>query len=229
MQDPDSLKDYFSRSKIWYNEKYIKPINERSYVILAGIVAVFFAIITMIVTYQTMPVVIVSEYAIAFDSSKIDKQTTVKPADYISSNPQISIAQILLKNYVIQIEQYKYSELKNQLLFAYSTSSKSVFNQYYNFLNINNPLSPVFRLQDQATRSVEILSTNFDSDSSVVMKFRSISRDISKKIIEQMLWQANISFQIDRVVLGLPDGAKFNFLVTQYKVKLLNNESSRSS
>ena len=138
MNNIEGLENYFYQSKIWYNEKYIKPISQRSYISCACLASIFLVILIFAVIYKTFPIRIVLKYAVKFDSSTVDKQMTIKSTLNEDLDPLKSIAKVLLKNYIIQVERYNYSHLKNQLIFVNSNSSKYVFNQYYNFINIDN-------------------------------------------------------------------------------------------
>ena len=223
MQSQEELEDYFYRSKIWYNTKYLRPLTERSYSICACLISIFLVIIIFLVIYKIFPLRVVLRYAVGFDSSTVNRQIAIKTAGSKTLSPSLAIAQSLLENYVVQVEQYDYNQLKNQLLFVQTNSTKYVFHQYYNFI-LHNNRSPFNRFGDKQKRSIEILSTNFDSNTSAKIKFRSIAKDANNKTIEQILWRSDISFRADPVIIGLPDNTKFHFLVTAYKVTLLNKE-----
>jgi type IV secretion system protein VirB8 len=175
--------------------------------------------------YKLFPAEKVLTYAVGFNNPETTKGIKIVPANYMAGSPLTSIAKIVVENYVINRERYKYADLKDQIVFVNSNSTKSIFNQYYNFINIDNPLSPVLRYQDQITREITPLISIFKSDTAVDVQFRSIARNSSDKIIEQMLWQASLEFKVDPIVLNQPTGTKFNFLVTNYKIKLLKNEN----
>jgi len=226
MKNVEGLESYFHESKIWYNEKYIKPISQRSYLTCACFVNIFFIALISLAVYRALPIRTVLKYVVGFNGFAVDKQITIKSTLNQAPDPLTSIAKVLLRNYVTQIEKYKYSDLKDQITFVSANSSKYVFNQYYNFISIDNKLSPVIRFQDQAVRSIKVLSVDISPELVATIKFRSIAKDFNNAVIEKMLWQANVFFKIDPIVMGLANGTKFNFLVTDYKVKLLKNEGA---
>ena len=222
--DTDKLFRYFKAAKIWYQEKYLQPLYHRSVLICVTTVLVFLFIIIAAQIYKLLPTHIVLDYSIVFDDSNIDRNIMLTPATSVSGNIELSIAKILLENYVIEREKYDYSLLQNQIEFVKINSSNKVFTQYYNFISIDNGLSPVLHFQDKITRSIEIIYTNFTSDYSSQVQFRSVAKDANHKVLEQILWQANINFEIDQVDIKKPTGSKFHFKVTSYNIKLLNNE-----
>ncbi len=219
----DSLEVYFNECRIWYCEKYLQPLSQRSYIICIGTIMFLLLLGSVNTIYKLFPITDVLKYAVILDDASSDMQITITKADTYKQHPLKSISQILVENYVIQREEYDYNDLKKQLSFIKTNSSTEIFNQYYNFISINNYLSPVLRYQDQLTRSVEIVSTDFNFNDTKII-FRSIARDQNNKIQEQILWQANIAFQTDPIKLGQQTGTKFNFIVTSYKLKLLKNE-----
>ena len=188
------------------------------------ILLIFILIVMSAQVYKLPPTHIVIDYGIVFDDSNIDRKITLTPAKGVEDSTELSIAKILLENYVIERERYNYSLLKNQIEFVKMNSSNKVFTQYYNFINIDNGLSPVLHFQDKITRSIEIIYTNCTSDYTSQVQFRSIAKDANQKILEQILWQADINFEIDPVNIKKPHGSKFNFKVTYYNIRLLNNE-----
>ena len=95
---------------------------------------------------------------------------------------------------------------------------------FYNFMNIDNQLSPIMLYQKTFKRFINILSTTYNKDEEVVVKFESLAKNINEEIIENMVWQATIGFDIDQINLNLAINSKFNFVVTSYKLKLLENK-----
>ena len=43
------------------------------------------------------------------------------------------------------------------------------------------------------------------------------------QISEDELWEATINFEVDKIKKNLPANSRFNFLVTDYEIKLLKN------
>jgi type IV secretion system protein VirB8 len=221
-----NLDVYFQKALIWYNQKYLLPLTHRSYTICIFLIVAILLSIVFIQTSRLFPIATTMKYAVNFNNPEVNKEISINPANRYHLDPLNSIAKILIENYVTQREKYNYSELKKQIIFVNTNSTRSVFDQYYNFIKIENQLSPVLRYQDQIKVSTKILITLFNSNSPTTVQFRTIAHDqTNNKIIEQMLWQANIDFKIDPVILNQPNGTKFNFLVTGYKVKLIKDET----
>ena len=91
-------------------------------------------------------------------------------------------------------------------------------------MNINNPDSPVMRYQKYAKRSITIDDLSFISDNNANILFTSIATDSRGKIFENLKWQATITFDMSDIATKLPGGSKFNFSVTDYKLKILGDK-----
>jgi type IV secretion system protein VirB8 len=229
MNSEDNLNNYFTQAILWYNNKYLKPLNNRSFAACGLIIILLLLFALCLQIYKLFPIATTLKYAVSFDNSEVDKKIKINPANSVEGNPLNSIARVLVENYVIQREQYDYDRLKQQVIFVNTNSTKAIFNQYYSFISIDNLLSPVLRYQDQIIRKIEPLITVFNSNSTCDVQFRSVASDADNNIIEQMLWQATIEFKIDPIDLAQAPGTKFNFLVTSYKIKLLKNEKSNKN
>jgi type IV secretion system protein VirB8 len=215
--------EYFIDARQWYIRKYVAPIVYRSIALLTflGFLMLFLCIILDL--NSLMPVVKQVQYSIQTKGSYHNRAKIIR-ADTVKGNPLGSIADIMLQNYVISREQYDYDKLKSQIKFMQNNSSKVVFRKYNNFISIDNPLSPVMRYQKYIRRSIKILSTKYNSTHDAVVVFESIAKNIGGEIIEDMIWEAGINFEMDEINLKTPHGTKFNFSVTNYNLKLISDK-----
>jgi type IV secretion system protein VirB8 len=94
-------------------------------------------------------------------------------------------------------------------------------------LSLDNPDSPVLRLQRYATRKIEVQSINFTLDDEVVVRFRAISTENNGKILEDTIWEANISFLMDKLNVNALADSPFNFTVSDYKVNLIRDNNAK--
>jgi len=130
----------------------------------------------------------------------------------------------LVKNYVEQREIYDYIKLKEQILFVKAKSTPQVFNQFYSYLQVDNPNSPILRYEDQVKRFVYHLSNDMTDRNNVKMKFRSIVYDAKSNLIENLIWEAQVGFEINTNYFDNETKPTLYFVVTDYKLKLLENK-----
>lgn len=106
----------------------------------------------------------------------------------------------MIRNYVIHRESYDYDTLSSQFQFVHNNSTRIIFLQFSNYMNIDNPLSPVMRYQRNLRRAVDIKSVSYKTGNEVEVIFTSLVKNIYNEILENMVWQATMSYEIDRSV-----------------------------
>ena len=213
--------EYYKDAVDWYNTQYIQPLSERSVLALLTTGMAILLLGLIINMYYMFPLNKELKYIIKtvniFRSKGI-----IQTADSYPEKPLRSIAKILVENYVVQREIYNYDKLEEQLRYVTYNSTRFIFKGFYNYLSIENNQSPVLRYQKNVIRKIEIVKTEFKSDKSVIVTFRSTAVDKKRnKSIENLLWKAMIRFNIDEIDYKVPYGTKFNFKVTNYQLKLL--------
>ncbi|AXU06338.1 VirB8 family type IV secretion system protein [Rickettsia japonica] len=217
--------EYFIDARKWYNFKYILPLSHRSLLLL--ICTIFTLLLTLICININilLPINKKVSYLIKDDAAKQAAVTNTKHSTL--TNPYISIANIMLQNYVKQREEYNYDILKEQFTFIKNASTSIVYMQFANFMNIDNPLSPVIRYQKLYRRSINILSINNINDNEAVVTFESLAKNSTDAILENMVWEARIGFIMDSISTNTSPDMPFNFTVTSYKLKLLRNKNQK--
>ncbi|GAB4162936.1 MAG: virB8 family protein [Rickettsiaceae bacterium] len=225
LQDYIKSGDYFKDAREWYKHKYIHPFSHRSFLLLISIIicALFLGIIINI--QNLFPSVIQVKYSITADTSA-NKSAQIIRADHIENDPLASIADVIVRNYVVNRENYDYDKLKKQFIYVKNNSTRITFRRFYDFMNIDNPSSPVMTYQKRATRTTDIISTTYPSATKALVKFNAIARNTAGEILENTVWQATIDFEIDEINTNLPSGSRFNFTVTDYKLELLKDNKS---
>ena len=218
--------EYFIDTQNWYKYKYLHPFSHRSFlfILTATILVLFTSIIINI--YNLFPIITPVRYSILTESGE-NKSAQIINADQIDNNPLASIADIMLRNYVIQRETYDYNNLKKQFIYIKNNSTRIVFRRFYNFMNINNASSPVLLYQKDIKRTVSIISSHFISDTKTEIKFNSIARNGNGEIVEDMNWRAVVDYEIDQIDTNLPPESRFNFAVTDYQVQLLEDKKQK--
>ncbi|KJW05501.1 virB8 family protein [Rickettsia argasii] len=217
--------EYFIDARKWYNFKYILPLSHRSLLLL--ICTIFTLLLTLVCININilLPINKKVSYLIKDDAAKQATVTNTKHSTL--TNPYISIANIMLQNYVKQREEYNYNILKEQFTFIKNASTSIVYMQFANFMNIDNPLSPVIRYQKLYRRSINILSINNINYNEAVVTFESLAKNSTDAILENMVWEARIGFIMDSISTNTSPDMPFNFTVTSYKLKLLRNKNQK--
>jgi len=218
--------EYFIDTQNWYKYKYLHPFSHRSFlfILTVTILVLFTSIIINI--YNLFPIITPVRYSILTESGE-NKSAQIINADQIENNPLASIADIMLRKYVIQRETYDYNDLKKQFIYIKNNSTRIVFRRFYNYMNINNTSSPVLLYQKDIKRTVSIISSRFLSDTKTEIKFHSIARNITGDIVEDMIWRAVVDYEIDQIDTNLPPESRFNFAVTDYQVQLLEDKKQK--
>lgn len=218
---------YFIDARKWYGYKYTDLLVQRTYLLISVLIILTAMLITGFFLYFLFPLNIETKYLI--NSNNIFKTTAqVIKADIKGLSPIESISSIMIQNYVQQREQYNFDKLPEQLSFIQNNSNKKVYKNFTNYMDINNALSPVLRYQQMARRSVSILNLKYISDNQVVILFQSKAKTISGEEIESITWQADVNFIIDPISLDAQNQTKFNFTITDYKIKLLEDKTTKS-
>ncbi|WP_347938607.1 VirB8/TrbF family protein [Rickettsia oklahomensis] len=216
---------YFIDARQWYNFKYILPLSHRSLLLLTCTTFTLLLTLICININILLPINKKVSYLIKNDA---EQQAIITNTQHSSlANPYISIANILLQNYVKQREEYNYDLLKEQFIFIKNTSTSIVYMQFANFMNIDNPLSPVIRYQKLYKRSINILSINNINDNEAVVMFESLAKNSTGEILEKMIWESRIGFIMDSIGINISPNTAFNFTVTNYKLKLLKNTNKK--
>ena len=217
--------EYFKDARKWYNFKYVHPLSQRSFLLIICTLLLTILIGLVLNIRNLFPIVNQVRYSLSTASDQ--SRANIIKADSIKHDSRASIADIMVKNYLTHREIYDYDNLKTQFIFIQNNSTRIVFRKFYNFMNIDNPNSPVMRYQKYIRRSIEITSTTYTKLDEAVITFNSVAKNTSGEKSEDMVWQATINFQIDELNLDLPPDSRFNFAVTNYRLKLLQDKMSK--
>lgn len=217
--------EYFKDARKWYNFKYIYPLSQRSFLI---IICTFFlsVVIGLIININNL-FPIVNQVRYSLHATSYQSTANIMKANFMKNDPLASIADIMVKNYLIHREEYDYDNLKQQFIFIQNNSTRIVFRKFYNFMNIDNPTSPVMRYQKYIRRSINITSADYPKPDEAIITFNSIAKNSGGEIFENMVWQATINFEVDKLNIDLPPDSRFNFAVTNYRLKLLKDKMSK--
>lgn len=217
--------EYFADAKKWYNFKYVTPLSQRSLLFLTCTVFLILLITICVSINALLPIKQKVSYAV---QSKTEKHATITDTNKATQHdPYTSLVNIMIKNYLTKRETYNYNTIKEQFTFIQNTSTRIVYMQFVNFMNIDNPLSPVMRYQKLFRRSVVISSITNINDNEVTVIFESLAKNTAGEILENMVWEATIGFIMDSINSDLAPGSPYNFTVTSYKLKLLKDKNKK--
>lgn len=218
---------YFDDSRKWYAYKYLAPISQRvwgmyiSVALLCMLAALIMNANMLLPIKQVITYGIYSNNAAGSEESASIIEMDDAPA---GTTPRMFIATTLLKSYVKSREDYDYDKLKEQFLHVRNSSDKIVFKRFYDYMNIDNPESPVIRYQKYAKRTISIKNIEFTSDNDALVDFDSIAVDENGNRFENLSWQANINFKMDSIDDKSYQNSKFNFTVRDYKIRMLEGK-----
>ncbi len=215
---------YFVDARKWYSFEYVYPVVHRSLLLLFALIFIPLLVSILINFDSLLPVVRQVRYAIR---SEALKNATIISANQIKNNPIGSIADIMLRSYITHRESYDYNLLRPQFLYVQNNSTRIIFRQFANFMNIDNADSPVMRYQKALRRTVNILSVNYSKNNEAIAKFVSTVKNTTNEVVENIVWEASIGYEIDPISLRLPPNSRFNFTVTNYKLKLIEDRSKK--
>lgn len=219
--------EYFQDARKWYNTKYLLPFVERSHLIIVFIIAIIMGSVSFLTansvfpTHVNLPMPIkVSDNLNYF--SKLTKLDNSIP-------PRIAFAEFLIKSYVLTREAYQYQPtfFKKQATRIDKASSRKVFREYRQEMDLNNPTSRVVTLGKYNRRSVIIKDISTDVDpkgdldtpqkAAVVFQTTTIGRNGEKNIEN---WGATITFTLSNIDTALKT-REISFTVTSYKIRKL--------
>ena len=91
--------EYFTDARHWYKYKYIHPFSQRSFIFILSVIICVLFIGVVINIDSLFPSVIQVKYSISATTSA-NKTAQIIRANQIKNDPQSSVTDILIKNYV---------------------------------------------------------------------------------------------------------------------------------
>ena len=228
-EDTYSLKEYvesgeyFSDALKWYESKYIYPFTQRSYVAIMAVIILTVLVGISLNTYEMFPTEVQVKYSIKANVSQ-NKTAQIIRADHVNDQALASVIDIMIRNYIDKRESYVFSDLKSQFTYIKNNSTRIMFRRFYNNMSIDNPSSPVIRYKKSIRRGIKVLNTKYPDRSKATVKFESRAINATGETVENIVWLATIGYEIGEIDPNLPSGTRFDFTVTSYEVKLLEDK-----
>ncbi len=218
--------EYFKDARMWYNQIYVLPFAVRSVVGAQVAITVLLLALLAININILFPLRQQIRYAIGV-GDLYDYAAEISEANTYPNDTQKSIAKVFVETFLKIREGYDYNDLADRMLYVQNTSTKVMYNNYNNYISLDNPESPVLRFQNQAKRIVTIKSINFVTEDNVIVLFNAKAYEHTGKNLEDTDWQATIEFNMDQVDIKQPAGTPFGFTVTDYNVKFIRDNNAK--
>jgi type IV secretion system protein VirB8 len=212
-------KQYFQDAMKWYNGKFLFPVIERSLILFISIILALLGLIMLIQIQSQFPLKKEITYLSFIDQDILSQNTNIEIAPEEDNNPTRYINEHLCKFYILKREKYDYYNLKEQLIYLKSTSSKKIFRSFYNSLNLSNPESPLVRYQKYAKRYSKIENIQFLDDNHIIANLNIEIRDNDFKLLEKKKAKITMSFDSDSVNKYTNNQKEFYFIVTEYNIQ----------
>ena len=220
--------EYFKEAREWYKTKYVHPFSQRTFLMIVIVIMVVVFGSVLLNIYNLFPTKKEISYTINL-ADATNRAARIDEVDYDSHDAQLSIVNKLAERYVIRRESYDYDDLKRQFVYIKNSSTRLVFKRFYNFMNIDNPESPVLRYKKNIDRKIKILSAKYPDGNSAIITFRATAEDLRGEKHEDKVWKSTFKFDVDKVSESLPPGQRFNFTVTEYDAILVEDKLKNST
>lgn len=213
--------EYFDDSRYFFHRKYLSPFTESAYVFAILIISIPLMFVLIYRIYFSFPLQERIFYAV-YVNDVFGKTSRILNAS--KDSPKLSVAYFLIKNYVINREKYEYNLIEDQAEYVRNNSTRLVFRRFQNFMNLENPNSPVLRYQKSGFREIKIKNITFQDANTATVFFSSKAIDtLADEVFEDMDWKAEISFESDPITKDYKPKARYGFIITQYKLHLIQN------
>lgn len=210
---------YFTDARKWYNTKYLRPYVDRTKYLACSIVIVCCLLWVLLAINDLLPIRPQIKYSISV-STVNDNQADIHHLSP-SQPTRHQIAQLIIKNYVIKREEYDYERLQEQMGFVRDTTSKAAYAQYYEYMSLKNPQSPLLRYQKYGHREIKIDSIKILKNNIARVIFHSKATNFDGQMFENLKWEALASYQDAPLDIHATHNTDYKFVITGYKLKLL--------
>lgn len=226
------IKDqsYFEDAKLWYFEKYVLPISERSFTF---IFATFCVVMFVLVTFNIKSVISVPQHIpfILYVENSLTQFSHLQSLSSKKTTPQEAVAHFLITDYVRSREEFLPSHMDSKhyphlVKKIKSSSSKTVLNEFKSYMSNMNPYSPFVRYHDNISREITItkfqLLTNDLTTGKATVQFDAIEKNPGQAD-NRSTWEVLIHYRLPDIENIARTQAPLRFLVKYYKAKLIKS------
>jgi type IV secretory pathway component VirB8 len=214
----DSIEsgEYFVEGMKWYNKVFVYPLKISVMMRLMGYIAIILAVIMGINLYRVFPLVTKVNIITHLDNTIVFFPKLSFPTDPKKTTRQF-IVESLSAKYVRSRESYDPIGFKNNYMFLLKSSSKNIFDTYYQYITSKNPSNPLNLYLKKHITKVKILQKNSVPDvNKVTIIFNKDIFDIFGAFQYSSKWKADIEFYLSNYNFNESTDAKLDFIVTKY-------------
>ena len=214
--------EYYREARTMYDLTVNDPMAERYiYVFIT-----FCALIIFVIVFIAMQGLYPLEIAIPLIYNTRDLYEDVPHIKPLQANRNEDASEVLLrflvKNYVVQREEYDISTFDRDVNGVKSQTSDEAFAEFQKFIDPHNPESPIKVYQRHSSRKITILSTR-RLDGGMEILFEALVDN--RTDVKKSHWRANISFQYSGIELDDKSSTvkPMSFIITAYHSKRLQD------
>lgn len=230
IQQAEESGEYYKDSQEWYAYHYIKPFTERSFLMIFAAV-LFVCVLVMFSTVAGIhPIRQEIPYMVQTDDS-VDYILSIKGIGEGFDSMHNAVASYILKRYVEAYESYDYKNLKDQLNYIYNTSSQQVYSDFYQYMSLENPQSPIQEYQRGARRVVEVTNVSFppnvERPDRAIVTFKATVENFKTNKYTDSYWSTKLVFNLPDIerIAHEKNTDKIDFIVTAYEVEQVGNRT----
>jgi type IV secretion system protein VirB8 len=217
--------EFFQESREMYDFTVHDPMAERYLYLLITSLAALIFLISFIGMRGLYPLKVTVPF-IVNSTNLVDEVPHIRSLlSYKGEDPSQAVLNFIITNYIKLREEYDIENFDRNLSGVKSQSTEEVFAEFDRMVDPKNPASPVMLYQRHSVRKINIYSMKPSRDQANVLEVMFEASIEGRNEIRKSRWQANISFNYSGVELDREtDTIKpFSFLVTQYKVKRIQD------
>jgi type IV secretion system protein VirB8 len=223
MQDPNT--SFEKQGHDWYVDRYEAIRVERNRYFILMLVCLGLLLLSILANILLAPLKTAVPYLIEVNKDS-GLTTVLKPADLKAIQKDQAVTVYFLYKYLNARISYDYALRQINANLVRALSSAQAYQQYANFMDTNNPESPIRRYQTNAKLEMKITSYAFPYPDIAQMHFytervNNIGTAAPNAKPVRQYWQATIKFAYANVPLPATDRINFNplgFYVTNFQL-----------
>jgi len=232
---------YFKQAREWHYAIYCSALAERSYLLILFFISCIIIFYTFKAINGILPLTTESPAVVSFHNTAGKEYTLIPLLNSNETYHQTNTALLRfhISEYLNARENYNANNFEENFRRIVSLSSQKSFAEYENFINVNNPDSPIAMYERHTKRRVEITSLQIESSNGAPLDSPEYKPDRAKitflaKITptnaptKEENWVAEMRFEYKNLIVEEADKAtstdyfKVNpmeFFVTSYTSK----------